>query len=347
MFDVNKMFKKQIDFERKRNEEAKDYPPLLSPVEILEKLKSGEIKFDFMGHDGGNPNDDFQFDFTEHFSEILVDSLSFNLEYYTELENDNIKDWEGYRQRSLDFLNKKIPKGERIAYGLNSSEFDCEKCGKRFYFCLKDENTITLYPGFHMIEEENTDCQCEYSGGVSPLTLEIEMETGNFIIGNFFPDKDKILEIPNKNCRKDSINHFSGRRKRAKHLAENFNVLYGQMGNMSVEVWANEDNSEILITNRYFDDYEDYSYDEKEIEDFKALKKKIEDEKFTSRGDLCLEVWCWEAADKAFLEKNNLPLDTNGNEHISIEGKPGKWEFTHFYDTTSPSDALYSVIKKL
>jgi len=334
MLENDSDFQKCEKFKKLREKEVENYPFLLSPVEILEKLKRGEIEFDFQGHDYGSLDRNH---LVEYCKESIICKISFDLEYFT--ENNE----EGKFDDALKFLNKKIKKGIKFA---NSAEFKCGKCSKRMNFCLKDENTIALYPSFHMIANDDFNCVCEFSKGVNPLTLSFESETGNLVIGNFIEDENEILRPPRNHVGR-SIETFQGRRERAKYLADNFNVLYGQMDNMSIEVWANEDNSEILIIYPYFWEYEAYSYTGREQKDVKVLIKKIDNEKFTYKGRLCLGVWCWQAADKKFLEENNLSLDTCGNDAICIQGKPGKWEFTHLYDTTCPNVALFSVIKKV
>jgi hypothetical protein len=211
-----------------------------------------------------------------------------------------------------------------------------------------------------MIKNNDFDCECEFKNGTHPFVNEVEMETGEIVFVNYFDDRtedgQEIFEPENKYSDEFSLNTYIGRRNLARHYANKFNIMYGQMGNMSIGIFANKNNSEVYITRPYLFDYGDDEDDEQN--NIASLKNCFNDNGVTERGSISLSMWRWMAADMATIRKYNIRvkgLETEcesgyscHEESVVINGEKGKWKVTHNYDVDgyNGNPYIYAIIEK-
>jgi hypothetical protein len=198
--------------------------------------------------------------------------------------------------------------------------------GDRFEYVFKKEDI------------ENLNCPL-YKEGVSSdaMITEINVPSGKLLFKNYFNTK----EIYENDDKKFSINSILGRYKLMKDLASK-NVGYGQMGNMSINVFKKNDGTEIIIHNDYYYDGD------------KDIETTIEYDGFKNMGSISLSVWRWQCADVEVLKKvgekvDYLPknlkegeYDKNYLDNILLDVKPGIWVIEHYYDMNPSDEHMYS-----
>ena len=147
--------------------------------------------------------------------------------------------------------------------------------------------------------------------------------------------------MPNEYVLGNSINAIRGRMNLMNYLAAK-NIGYGQMGNMSVNVFLNKAGDEIIIGN-------DYGYD-RETDRERTIKHKG----FRNLGSISLSVWRWMCGDLEVLKghgevvpeniKVNKQTEDDYKDYILTKVKPGTWVIEHYYDlaTEEDEDRIYS-----
>lgn len=158
---------------------------------------------------------------------------------------------------------------------------------------------------------------------------------------NFFK-QDNIYEFPkdvNSYDSEHSINGITGRNNLMQYLASQ-NIGYGQMGNMSVNVFVNKAGDEIIIG-------ADYGYTEEKGE-FTVKHKG-----FKNLGSISLSVWRWMCGDLEVLRghgevipdniKVNKQTENDYKDYILTKVQPGTWVIEHYYDFLKRDDeVIYS-----
>lgn len=262
---------------------------------------------------------------------------------------------------------------KKIEFGkcLFQVEHYCFNCDARMYVFLFDEKTIGYIDSniywkiadesgkkyeFIATKEHCPECAASHLVKKQKLTSEIEFPTGEVVFTNYFQTEILYKDIENKYA---SINSILGRDKLMQVLAKQ-NVGYGQMGNMSVHIYSNE-NDEIIVGNN-LDYYEGnkYYYDNnpekidddwvKTVEITEKFKKELEDGNFKNMGRISLSVWRWQCADKQILEyhkdKTVKEAKKNYMDIVNCKVQPGRWKVEHFYDFQTPeSEIIYSRLK--
>lgn len=233
----------------------------------------------------------------------------------------------------------------------------CWDCGGRFNFILANENTLTVIDQIYRYNflkgkygndfdssqahrfkiDDIPMCDVDSNIKKTGIVTHIDVPSGKFIITNHFGKNDDIYDPEDDRIGYESINALSGRIKLAGVLADK-DIAYGQMGNMSIDVYVNESGTEIIIGDGYY--YDGNQEDVRSFEGFKNI------------GSISLSVWRWQAADKEILERFNYPIPENleegevvDNESIDyalLNIKPGRWKVEHFYDVSECEDGIYS-----
>jgi hypothetical protein len=267
--------------------------------EIYDKVKSGEITIDYRGH---GPND---------------------LKYMFEREEKNFKEdlVNGNEERiknAKDNLSRRTEIGKWI-WGGHCGSGQCFLCDHHINYVLKDEKTIgiitsdsrwDLVEGKKLTEEHLLKCEGEELSKTKCLTAEIQAPTGQIAIQNYF-DTEEIYELPKEvRYERPTINCLLGRDRLMQYLASK-DVGYGQMGNMSIYIYANSE--EILVI------------DENDERPNKKLKVYLKQGKYKKLGEISLRVWRWMCADVSVLEKyGEKPKD------IVATVQPGTYIVEHF-----------------
>jgi hypothetical protein len=146
-----------------------------------------------------------------------------------------------------------------------------------------------------------------------------------------------ILDCPKEeeHTQKWSLNHSAGIVNITKYKSEKQNIAYGQMGNMSVGIFAHPNKKSIIVGNAY----------QNETDEENKIDYVINEHKFLGR--ISLDVWRWEATDFNTLgqETYNKVLKENKKYRgmVEVEVEHGVWLFECYYETrTSVDENIYA-----
>jgi hypothetical protein len=143
--------------------------------------------------------------------------------------------------------------------------------------------------------------------------------------------------MPDEYKSENSICSISGRFNLMKYLATK-NIGYGQMGNMSVNVFLNKAGDEIIIgTDHDYDGNREYT---------------VKHKGFNNLGSISLSVWRWMCGDLQVLREHGEPIpdnlkvntqtDDDYADCILTKVQPGTWVIEHYYDFCKRKDIIYS-----
>lgn len=294
-------------------------------IELFQKFLDGEIQMDLCGHEN--------YWFLERQKEYFEDNVAMS-------KGGNDGKWSDMRDWYLRRLNQEITDGFIFKYDWFFTDFRCACCGKRLFFQYKD-NKFILNQVFDYDNEKSNFVEvpnCEYSD-VKVLKSSINVTSPMVIVNAFFKD-DKYLFVDSPEDEKYedhySLNNMRGRDNIQKYKAKECNCLTGQMGNMSIGIFVSKDKKSIIIgdTKKYEDNGEYWGGENKIIDDHKKV------------GQICLDVWRWEATDKNTLEKVGYDVDNQRERDIVvIDVAPGTWELEHYYPNNKETDPIYSRIR--
>jgi len=161
---------------------------------------------------------------------------------------------------------------------------------------------------------------------------EVEFPSGEVIFANFFHNSDHTdyaFEVPEdlKYKERYSINHLLGQQNTAKILSDIHGLGYVQLGNTSARIFKVNDD-EIIMTNTYFEDYNEYTDEDLETE-------IVVPDEWELLGEVCCDVWRVEFIDQVNFNKgNSIPLDHEVYDYKKpFMGKvnPGKWRVKNYY----------------
>ncbi len=133
-----------------------------------------------------------------------------------------------------------------------------------------------------------------------------------------------------------TLNSILGRKNTTQFLAENNKVGYGQMGNMSIGIYTNDE--EIIICDSSLDEIEEmYDYEEN-AEEYDKLTSYLKEKNFKYKGEISLSVWRWECADYDRVKDSQKVKGREANSkqyysdviHFPIKGTSVYGE--HYYD---------------
>lgn len=207
---------------------------------------------------------------------------------------------------------------------------NCRLCGKRLAAKVVDEKNINIFsyhidpPNYKELNRDDSPCE---TGENITNSFELKFPTGRVAINNVFrhPSEQKYLfDVPkNKEHTEEySLESVKGRFNKQKYIAEHFNAGYGQMSNMSFEIFISKDRKKLVFAGEPFEDA-----DEANVET-EAWNKKFEKE-YTKVGDICCDVWHWECADEQVLKKNGY----KGDVDVTVKVVPGTYKVTHHFDS--------------
>lgn len=303
-------------------------------TQIHEGLKNGTITIDKQGH----------------FINPLDETIGWTLERLKETKDDNGKplDEKGlnYRKVALEIDHEN---GDMLTF----EDSYCFDCDKNLAVILLNETTLTVigkadyftlvkkYKNYELkvIPEYLEKCELGDLRAKGMLESEINVPTGELIFKNYF-DKKEIYESSNTGR---SINAIKGRNALMQYLATK-DVGYGQMGNMSVNVYLKEDGTEVIIAGSWY-------YNEKDEE------CEVGFEGFEPIGSISLSVWRWMCADRETLKKYDEKIveqdptfaevgyatyDVDYHDIVEVKVQPGKWKIEHYFDFEERTDKIYS-----
>ncbi|MFW5890723.1 MAG: hypothetical protein ACOCUI_00730 [bacterium] len=287
--------------------------------EILEKIKSGDIKIDLFGH------------------KTHCDPKEKLVRFYSQ-EKKIMETCDELKEHLDKIFNHNYKIGDSL---FNLPEIHCLRCGYDFYFIF-DGNKISLrrYHDEFKMHITTKRCELEY---VKPMTTEI-ITAGCLVFTNYFICEDCPKE--EEHTPEYNLNGLRGRRNIASYKAKYQNIAYGQMGDMAIGVFINSNKDSIIIGNPYISDVRteylsDEEYDNLTDKDWKELRK-IEEHEYLDK--IFLDVWRWEAGDKKALGPllDEVKEREYRNEVIEINCKPGIWQITHYYDMLGDNQEIYS-----
>lgn len=282
--------------------------------ELFEKLISGGIPFDSLGHS--------VFGF--------IDAIKRKKEFYETLIEENKENPEHYAKKI--FQGEVLVNDSLLTEGLN-----CAKCGKYLLSSFDGEKVSLnmIYKGKEF-EIENKRCEFEIPKPTQG-TIRIDSE---LIISNFFR---KFEDSPEgqKYSGEWSLCHDAGQTKITEYLASQ-NIAFGQMGNMSIGIYVNKEKTSIIIGPKYHPaEFEEYDNDE----DYELAINKPLFDGYELKGSVCLEMWRWMATDKKTLGEFYEDHMNESQDTVEIDVKHGDWEFVHYYDTrTNSNEHIYSIL---
>lgn len=286
---------------------------LLNIEQIRDGLLAGTISMDLAGHRSHGE---------EYLRKNLIERLSRLIEYCYEKRDERRQDW-------FDFEMRLLAAGEHI--GLCGIETYCFECGRELPYTLKDVNTLTLGLTYQQEDNHETDNTCPMKDKGKSFSFEIEVRSGKLVFVNYFDDrrtddqgnKTEIFE-PEDRYEKFSLNCAMGRMNLTKHYAEQHNIAYAQMGNMSICIFMNKTRDGIIIGDT----------ERRSIKNHKPV------------GRISLSVWRWMAADLAVLEKHGIVLD---EDSVVLDVANGVYKVTNYYEffESYSESPIYSTLVRI
>lgn len=300
--------------------------------EICELVRSGEIVLDYAGHHvnatverflanhdrnlsmaAGANDGKWSNDRNEPVEEV---NASMREHYQRKL------DWNVEQEETFEMMGEReycFGCGESIKWVLTGNKLQLREVivkDKKAKFGAREH----IYP---------VDYVCEFHEP-QPTKGQIKVSS-RLLFANFFrgiedAPKDK------KYSEEYSLNSLAGRKRITKYKAKH-NVAYGQMGNMSIGIYVNQEKDSILVgPNCHPAEYEEH---ESEEEYETALKASLFNG-YELAGGICLDVWRWEATDLNTIGKKNYSKLVKENEYrgiVELDVPYGLWEFEHMYDS--------------
>jgi hypothetical protein len=345
--------------------------------ELYEKLETGEITLDSNGHrldsierikDSIKRDIEHNEEMLEKYTKVCSGELTVK-EAFDDKEKEE-KDAEHYNSMKTfykGFLERKIiPVSEMEEFKfwdtrlrIMSDGGNCFKCCKRITLILLDKNTIG-YAQYNVdpnpegetwrervangAKDRHTVAdRCQFADGIPYGTGTIKIDS-KMVLANFFEAGDhqppELLDCKEKDEYADeySLNNQLGRLNIQKYKASN-NIAYGQMGNMSLGVYLSRNKKKVVLANPYWEDrHSDLHYETpKDQRPVAHAEKYIKQHGLEYIGDICLDVWRWEATDYEYVKQFNPScLEDNCDYHI-LDVEKGDWEFTHYFDSKGRS----------
>lgn len=252
-------------------------------------------------------------------------------------EEDNtpekIKEWDlrmrAHYQYNLGMFKTKngFDLSWRFYDGIN-----CYYCGSKLFWFYNPEKDNIVISDTYKTENIFRECKHQIDGPTKGI-INIDSD---FIIANWFKEKQEDAPEGKKYSNEYGINYPYGRKNVTKWKVQNQNVAYGQMGNMSLAVYLNKTKDHIVLCCSYIEDLE---------EDEQIFYKFLE--AYDHIGDISLSIWRWEATDIKTLgitDVKSYEKDKGYNEFYIFPIKHGKWEFIHYYDYDQDSK-IYAEFK--
>ncbi len=327
----------------------------LTLSEIINGLKDGSITLLENNHSCNS--------LIEQLEDKLESENKHIKEYEEKISQGILKDGDVECQGMIDFYN--IRQQCRFGSYIMDIENYCFSCDGRLYVVLLDEKTIGYIPssdywktaeasgkkyGYKAKTEDCKCCSAQHLNEAGKLVTEIQVPSGKLIFQNYFETPELYDYQGEGKYKKTSICSVLGRNELMQHLATK-NVGYGQMGNMSVNIYSN--GSDVIVGNG-LDNHEDnkYYYDEhpEELNDEakeslakgEAFQKELEDGGYKDLGEISLSVWRWMCMDAKLLAKHK---EKPNEDAIAVKVPKGTYVIEHYFDFSHYSEYVYSRIK--
>ena len=295
--------------------------------ELAEKVKSGEIVLDFCGHHVYETRDIF----VKRYEKLVADENGASDGKWNVMEGFTVEETD---QRMRDHFRMKldfdVTEDGRLLFW-DSDGNQCRGCSERMQWVLDgDKLSLRHYWDGKDFKFHPLGYRCKFE---TPLPTSGEIKVNSrLIFANFFRH---VTDEPKgkKFCSDWSVDTVVGRENITKHKAHR-NVAYGQMTNTSVGIFVRPDKMSVIVGDRYVTDSD---RDRLEIDGHKLV------------GQICLDVWRWEATDLITLgEKRyaNFVKEHKDRGLVEIDVPHGVWWFEHFFDSdTSSNECVYAVLK--
>ena len=316
-------------------------------LQLKEGLENNTITIDYKGHNVDSILDTITWE-VEHNKNFIKEikngeALTYKKETYTQEEANNM----------IKLLTIKLEHNFEIGgHFIDVGDHCCYDCGKKLYISPTGEYSVSLIDmdfinseserqgikKYHPVKVDSSlipECSVKslrYSG---KLVSEIKVPTGELLFTNFFKE-EKIYTMPNEYSIKNSINSISGRNNLMQYLSTQ-NIGYGQMSNMSVNVFVNNAGDEIIIGAECGYNEEDGEFD-------------ISHEGFINYGSISLGVWRWMCGDIQILKEHGEKIPKNITPNKKVENdymdyilatvKPGIWVIEHFFDFVTDDEEI-------
>jgi hypothetical protein len=291
--------------------------------ELMEGVKDGSVKIDLCGHK-----------VREYWGREHV------IEQYEHIVSGSKGEYDGAWNKTFFSNGSKKTDAEMRAYYdtklrmpfeigqqiFEHRDFSCQLCGKNFILVYLSDNRLG-FTGFYDKKDKGFKVQEQCSfGKVEPFKGTIKNECGVLVFANrfdraVFPDSD----FEDKYSEEFDISSLRGRYNIAKYKMERFGIAYGQLSNMCIGVYVNQEKDSIIIGNPYILDKrtEGMTGDKEEL-------GKLEGHEMV--GKICIDVWRFEGGDKVRLGNVYETLKNEGKDVVEVPCLKGEWDFVHYFD---------------
>lgn len=309
--------------------------------EMMDKIRAGEITLELAGHKVNGTKEQL----LKKFDRDVAKSNGSNDGKWNYDKGENREETDKRMREHIKMkLDFEVNEDELLF--MSDSE-TCFGCGERLHFVLTG-NVLQLRSWFDREYKAPDrryvgdwvnypiDFVCPYATP-KPTNGKINVNSRLIFVNFFRLDKDGVLDCPKEeeHTQKWSLNHTAGIANITQYKSEHQNIAYGQMGNMSVGIFAHPNKKSIIVGNAYQDEDEEENDKEYAINGHKFL------------GRISLDVWRWEATDFNTLgqETYNKVLKENKKYRgiVEVEVDHGVWLFECYYETnTSVNENIYA-----
>jgi hypothetical protein len=307
--------------------------------EIAEAIRNGEMTLDLAGHRINHSTEDF----LECYDDILAVT---NGSYDGQWDISDNSPVDAVNERMRKHFKQRIDREveqDRCITSMNDGE-TCFGCGEQLMWTLtgnklqlrgiKNENL------YRKNDNHPVDYCCPFHDPKAN-TLQIKIDS-TLIFANFFRKFPDCLP-EDKHTKKWSLNHLAGRRKVSEFKAKQ-NVANGQMSNMSIGIYVNENKDSIIVgPNFHPAEYKEFDSDEEQ----EAAVNTPLFPGYKQVGEISLEMWRWEATDLNTLTQEEFENVKKNSDVVEVEAKHGTWNFQHFYDTPEVEDEKSYIYSRL
>ena len=302
--------------------------------EVCEKVKSGDISINLAGHS-------LNFDAAK-----LIELYDLTVAKENGLFDGQWKDCSDEQMRKFftSQLDLELYEDRFYLNAINDRyHIQCHNCGNLLYFTLQDNQLV-----LNQFYNENTNKiekqlgeMCDYAQ-TKPFSGIMKVE-GKLLFANYFL-KEKSKKYPNhpENDNKYfywSLNSIAGQQRVAKFKLEEYNIAVGQMSNMSIGIYLSLDKKSVIVgPDTHPAEYLEYENDK---DYYDAINKPLFP-KYELIGNLCLDVWRYEATDTTSIGNNIELLE----DYIEVDVLNGKWKFEHNFTSIDNEDETGCVYSK-
>jgi hypothetical protein len=300
--------------------------------EICERVRSGAIQLNTAGH---AVNVTLKAFLKQHDDNLHMAAGGYDGKWSCQ-SGDSVETVDArMRAHYQRYLDDELHEGESIKFSMGDGA-QCFGCGERLRWVLTGdqlqlrEHTVDDPTARFGLADVNhpADYVCPFATP-QPYKGSITVAS-RLLIANFFTE---IEDSPDESKYQHdwSLNHRAGRRRIADYKASK-NVAYGQMGNMSIGVYANAARDSILIgPSSHPAEFAEFDSDE----EYETACSQPVFAGYELTDSIILDVWRWEATDLNTLGAERYPEIVKLNQYrglVELDVPHGNWVFEHFYD---------------